>query len=166
MHAFKIKIREDGSRSSIIKGLLSPYLGIIQREYSDGKILDSLHRRWYNILLITNKRTSTTNLLTLIEVVTYFYLPKNYCIKRWRKKKYCQLSSPPTSKKVTSITCFDFGMMSTWWSNTEMRLLFFPDLSWWCFFAPTPYLCPFKTLTNRSPLPPVPTLPNEIKQKI
>jgi len=45
MHAFKIKIREDGSRSSIIKGLLSPYLGIIQREYSDGKILDSLHRR-------------------------------------------------------------------------------------------------------------------------
>ena len=159
MHAFKIKIREDGSRSSIIKGLLSPYLGIIQREYSDGKILDSLHRRWYNILLITNKRASTTNLLTLIEVVTYFYLPKNYCIKKVKKKKYCQLSSPTTSqKKVTSITCFDFGMMSTWWSNTEMRLLFFPDLSWWCFFCPHSIPLP---LTNRSHMPPF--LPYPIK---
>ena len=36
---------------------------------------------------MTNKRASTTNLLTLIEVVTYFYLPKNYCIKKVKKKK-------------------------------------------------------------------------------
>ena len=164
MHAFKIKIREDGSRSSIIKGLLSPYLGIIQREYSDGKILDSLHRRWYNILLITNKRASTTNLLTLIEVVTYFYLPKNYCIKKSEEKKIL-----PTLFTTNLPKKSDINNLFWFWHDEYVMIQHRDETTIFSWFELVMlFLPPLPTSAPNQPIPhaPVPTLPNKIKQKI
>ena len=185
MHAFKIKIWEDGNRSSsIIKGLLSPYLGIIQREYSDGKILHSLPTSSLIQYSSYNKRESKHNKPFDLDrgrskytstYYHYFNLHEKkkllHKISEQKKREWIhrRLSSPSTSpKKVTSTTCFDFGMLTSYvMTNTEMRLLFFPYFELVMLFCPSPLtLAILHPLLPLTPRPFATLLLHEMKQKI